>query len=284
MTAKAVARPTVQPATRQPDEVSFALTPFWMDNTWQLRATRDATTVFSAVAVRLSPKKWILEECLPQRRDATLAALLCQAARWLVTHASVSGIVAIHPAHWDDELVARGARSLQRINVLANVLDADYLRLHARVLPDDHYITTLRATADETDRLTQLSPASDRDGDGAVWRDVLGSCYGPLIPDASLTISTQAGPCAAIAVTQYRGRPFIGHLVTAESVRGQGLGRALLVHSLQQLHRTGWTDCRLHVVEENWIAHRLYRSVGFSRCQQTLRASYFTHEVRTDVY
>jgi GNAT superfamily N-acetyltransferase len=102
---------------------------------------------------------------------------------------------------------------------------------------------------------------------------VWSGCYGPVIDDASAMILRDELPCAAIAVTESRGVPLIGHLVTAETERGRGLARILLVESLRRLVRSGYHDCRLNVAEENWVAHRLYRSIGFTRWHPTLQAS-----------
>jgi len=58
----------------------------------------------------------------------------------------------------------------------------------------------------------------------------------------------------------------IGHVVSMmvrESARGQGLGRALLLHSLDELAGMGATSLALGVQGANETAIRLYRGVGF---------------------
>jgi ribosomal protein S18 acetylase RimI-like enzyme len=59
------------------------------------------------------------------------------------------------------------------------------------------------------------------------------------------------------------GRGWIEQLAVARSARGQGLGRALLLHSLAELRSRGATSLALGVQGENENASRLYRDIGF---------------------
>jgi ribosomal protein S18 acetylase RimI-like enzyme len=59
------------------------------------------------------------------------------------------------------------------------------------------------------------------------------------------------------------GRGWIEQLAVARSARGQGLGRALLLHSLAELRSRGATALALGVQGENENASRLYRDIGF---------------------
>jgi ribosomal protein S18 acetylase RimI-like enzyme len=59
------------------------------------------------------------------------------------------------------------------------------------------------------------------------------------------------------------GRGWIEQLAVARSSRGQGLGRALLLHSLAELRSRGATSFALGVQGENANASRLYRDIGF---------------------
>jgi len=77
----------------------------------------------------------------------------------------------------------------------------------------------------------------------------------------------------ATAITEYHGEPLVAHLVTTAELRGSGLGRAALIESLTRLSDAGYADCHLNVLEVNWVARRLYRSVGFVQDRPTLRAS-----------
>ena len=59
------------------------------------------------------------------------------------------------------------------------------------------------------------------------------------------------------------GRGWVEQLAVARSARGLGLGRALLLHSLAELHERGATSLALGVQGENENAIGLYRKVGF---------------------
>ena len=59
------------------------------------------------------------------------------------------------------------------------------------------------------------------------------------------------------------GRGWVEQLAVARSARGAGLGRALLLHSLAELHERGATSLALGVQGENENAIGLYRDVGF---------------------
>jgi ribosomal protein S18 acetylase RimI-like enzyme len=59
------------------------------------------------------------------------------------------------------------------------------------------------------------------------------------------------------------GRGWVEQLAVARSARGQGLGRALLLHSLAELRAHGATSFALGVQAENEHAIGLYRDVGF---------------------
>ena len=59
------------------------------------------------------------------------------------------------------------------------------------------------------------------------------------------------------------GRGWVEQLAVARSARGLGLGRALLLHSLSELHERGATSLALGVQGENESATGLYRDVGF---------------------
>ncbi|MCT2587061.1 GNAT family N-acetyltransferase [Actinophytocola gossypii] len=243
----------------------------WWDNTWLVRAVSADGTVLTCLATRTGRESCLLDELLPRRRDPRLAGLLVAAADRVRDDLGVTTVLAVHPADWDEHLSGHGVTPLHRMAHLGLLLDDEQLRAHHRPLPDGHAIVPLHTTT-EAD-LAGLSTGPGRERDLAVWRDVRSGGYGPVIADASLAVGTGSGVTAAIAVSEYRGRPLIGHCVTGEAHRGHGLGRAVLVESLRRLAAAGYADCHLNVVADNWIAHRLYRSVGFSPRRPPLRVT-----------
>ena len=60
------------------------------------------------------------------------------------------------------------------------------------------------------------------------------------------------------------GRGWIQQLAVARPSRGLGLGRALLLHALADLHGAGATSYALGVEAANEHALGLYRDVGFA--------------------
>jgi len=75
----------------------------------------------------------------------------------------------------------------------------------------------------------------------------------------------RVGICIA---TPYVGFGFVGELIVAKAVRGHGIGRRLLEHSVQYLH-----DCGAQTVYLDGVlaAVSLYERVGFRRVCRSLR-------------
>lgn len=252
------------------------------DGTERFLLRRDGQTVFTCLATRRTGSTWFVTECLPQRRDPGSAALLLAVCDHLMTESGATDVVTISPGFWGPQLAASGARTLQRIIPMRLQLDEDLLLLHARSLPVPDRLAPLDTSADAPARLAQLSADDQREGDLMVWEETLGGVYGPVITEASLQLGGRAKPSAAIAVTEYLGNPLIAHIVIAAAERGEGLGKALLVESLRRLWDCGYVECHLNVVVDNWIAHRLYRSIGFTQIGPELLASWVSRAVPGD--
>lgn len=73
-----------------------------------------------------------------------------------------------------------------------------------------------------------------------------------------------AAGLAAVALCERRddGVGFVDYLAVAARARGQGLGRALLLHALAALRAQGLTAGELFVQADNANATRLYESIG----------------------
>ncbi len=83
--------------------------------------------------------------------------------------------------------------------------------------------------------------------------------------DPSLWLLHEDGAgLAAVALCERRdgGIGFVDYLAVAARSRGQGLGRALLLHGLAALRAEGLTAAELFVQAENANATRLYESIG----------------------
>ncbi len=72
----------------------------------------------------------------------------------------------------------------------------------------------------------------------------------------------------------------IPNLVVAEDYRGQGLGRELILHVLQQFRDSGLTHARIETLAQNDAGNSLYRSVGF---QEVARQIHFALDLRASV-
>jgi ribosomal protein S18 acetylase RimI-like enzyme len=254
-----------RPATTVTGETIEVLA--WRSNSWLVRASTADGREFSCLVTRPNSASLLLHDCLPQRRDPVLAELLLAAASHVrSTLGSDDEVYAVHPAAWDEYLRDTGTLALHGMAHLGLLLDDQLLQAHHRPLPDGYRRVPLREVAEDT-----LVALTGEAGDRAVWREVLTSRYGPVIDEASLAIHDGQTIVAAIAISEHLGKPLIGHCVSSTRHRGRGLGRLVLVDSLRQLAAIGYSDCDLHVLQDNWIAQRLYRSVGFGPLRAPLR-------------
>ncbi|MEV6236058.1 GNAT family N-acetyltransferase [Lentzea sp. NPDC051838] len=218
----------------------------------RLVTTRRGETVFECV-VRPAQGIHYVTECLPQRQNS--AEHLARALNYLGQQ-GITDVIVVHPETWDVAGTDCG-----RIVPMWLRLDPEMIASFERVLPIGY----------------QVEPYSDDvPQDRSVFEEIGRGQYGPLIPEASLRIVADGRTRGAIAVTEDRGVPLIGHLVVEEAKRGAGLGRTLLVRGLLGLADAGYVDCRLNVMAGNFAARRLYRSIGFVQDRATLKASRVT--------
>jgi GNAT superfamily N-acetyltransferase len=265
----------VRPAPpRRAAGLSIEFQPSW-GTSWRVLARRTADTAFTCTATRDRQGVWILNEFLPRRQDPELTSSLLAVCRRLTAEHGATHIVALAPISWEHELATAGATPLQRVVPMRLPLDEEMLRVRRQPLPIENRLAPLEVSADTSDQLAALSDEAGRAGDLRVWQESLAGDLGPLIPGASMCVFEGQTIRAAIAVTEYHGAPLIAHIVTDAGQRGTGLGRQLVMESLLALCEAGYPDCHLNVVEDNWVAHRLYRSIGFAPAGPTLRVHHF---------
>lgn len=221
-------------------------------------ANRDGETVFSCV-VRPAGGLNYVTDCLPQRDDPAVVEHLQRALKFLAAEHGMTDVITVLPEFWDV-----GGTDCGRIVPMWLRLDSELIASFERVLPVGYRIEPLSAEL----------PGSAHDH--SVFRELTDGQYGPLVPEASLAVVADGTTRGAIAVTEDRGVPLVGHLVVEPAERGGGLGRTLLVRSMLGLAAAGYADCRLNVMAENFAARRLYRSIGFVQDRATLRASRVT--------
>ncbi|OLR93191.1 GNAT family N-acetyltransferase [Actinokineospora bangkokensis] len=234
-----------------------------------VRASAPGVPEFSCTAARGLGGQVALHDFRPHRRDPGAAALLLAAAARVGAEFGVAEVVAIHPDCWDADLV--GTRRLHRMVHMGLLLDGDLLAERVRPLPDGHAVRPLAPVPDDV--LADLSPQGVRPLDLSVWREVRAGAHGPLIDQASVVVEVDGAVVAAVAVTEHHGVPLIGHCVASAEHRGSGFGKAVLLAALTRLIDVGYAECHLHVVEGNWVARRLYRSLGFTAVRPPLRVS-----------
>lgn len=70
-------------------------------------------------------------------------------------------------------------------------------------------------------------------------------------------------PAAPSTLSQYRQQANIGGIVVAQSARGRGLGRAIMLELEQLIYKHGIRQVRLVVVSGNAAAENLYHGLGF---------------------
>ncbi len=212
---------------------------------------------------------------MPRQDSPQAAADLAQVCEHLLVEHAVTDVISIHPESWTEKLVAAGADRLQRMIHLSLRLEANLLGMHQRPLPDGYRIEPLLLPEDDPGPLSVLSHEDRRTEDLRVWEDALSGCYGPVIPEGSRMAVSLDGLHAAVVVTSHRGSPFVANIATAPGERGRGFGHAVLVDAMAGLAAAGHTDCELSVVEDNWVAHRMYRSIGFHAHRPVSQVSWF---------
>lgn len=241
-----------------------------------LRLTVDpgGQVAFGCTATRRPTGTWFVTDCLPLRRGPDGAALLLGVCDYLFAEQRASDLIVVHPEFWDSWLQAAGATPLQRMLAMRLDLDRELLTMHERVLPGRYRIKRLAAST------AGLAPLIETDGDRQVWLDTFEGHYGRPIPEATVAVFADADVRSAVAVTEYEGTPFLAQCVTSPEERGKGLGRAALLAGLTNLADAGYVDCRLNVEAENWLARRMYRSVGFIQTGPALRVSHLGKKSR----
>ncbi|GAB2838404.1 GNAT family N-acetyltransferase [Lentzea nigeriaca] len=220
-------------------------------------ASRHGETVFECV-VRPAQGLWYVTECLPQRDDPATTDHLVRVLGYLKEQ-GIGDVIVLHPEFWDV-----GGTDCGRIVPMWLRLDADMIASFERVLPVGYAVEPFSGDL----------PGEPHDL--SVFAELTSNQYGPIIPEASLRIVADGSTRGAIAVTEDRGVPLVGHLVVEPAERGGGLGRTLLVRGMLGLANAGYVDCRLNVMADNFAARRLYRSIGFVQDRATLRASRVT--------
>lgn len=254
-------------------DLTIETAPHW-DDAMRILVRRRGCTLFACSVTPGHGSPWFITDCLPHRRDAEPAALLLAVCDRLSADHGADRFIAITPDFWSGHLAAGGAALMQRVVPMWLPLDEELLSMHGKPLPATYRIAPLEPAAAEPAELVHLSADTDRTGDLRVWKETFAHRYGPVIPPATLQLVGDSGRSGAIAVTEHQGTPLVAHFVIAAAERGSGFGRAVLVESLIRLSRSGYVDCRLNVVADNWVAHRLYRSIGFIQSGPTLRVSH----------
>lgn len=95
---------------------------------------------------------------------------------------------------------------------------------------------------------------------------ILAGNYGRFIDAASFVHASRTGELdAAILVTDYApyGGPVIALVVAGKAVQQQGLGSALVSHSLAALQQLGKCHCCARITSGNVCSERLFQACGF---------------------
>jgi ribosomal protein S18 acetylase RimI-like enzyme len=126
-------------------------------------------------------------------------------------------------------------------------------RLHA-----DAY----RNTFDRFLFLLYLDPERDAE---LTTREILNGRWGEFLPWASPVVERGGAIRAAVLVVRASYGPLIADVMVDPTVRGQGLGRAVLLAAVAALRERRESVAVLNVTEGNERAIALYRRVGFVR-------------------
>jgi ribosomal protein S18 acetylase RimI-like enzyme len=151
------------------------------------------------------------------------------------------------------------------------------LRLRSLLLglPSAPDVAGLRAVqAEDRDALAALmfaayagtidaEPSDTLDGAAREVQTTFDGVYGPFLPAASFVVVRGAELASATLVTRFDGAPMIAFTLTAPAFARQGLGRALMLHSMAALAGAGEQRVDLAVTDGNTPAQRLYAQLGF---------------------
>ena len=87
--------------------------------------------------------------------------------------------------------------------------------------------------------------------------------YGEFLPETSVIIERDGDIATATLITLFEELPFVCFTMTAPQFKRQGLARASLLASIQNLQNAQETVLRLMVTSSNTPALRLYEHLGF---------------------
>lgn len=87
--------------------------------------------------------------------------------------------------------------------------------------------------------------------------------YGEFLPETSVIIERDGDIATATLITRFEELPYVCFTMTAPQFKRQGLARASLLASIQNLQNAQETVLRLMVTSSNTPALRLYEHLGF---------------------
>jgi GNAT superfamily N-acetyltransferase len=171
-----------------------------------------------------------------------------------------------------DALVERGAELVRAswLMVMALPAEVDTGETDIRPLrdaPDEYGELVWRAYPPEHPDHDMLE-ATPADAAGTIRGYLDGRIVGPLLRAASCEAWSDdrlAGMCVISrmpADDEYEGSPWVTDVCVVPDVQGQGLGRAMLAHSIRTLSDAGETSLGLAVTQGS-PARRLYDALGF---------------------
>ena len=89
--------------------------------------------------------------------------------------------------------------------------------------------------------------------------------HGPFIENCSRVVERNLKIVSAILVTAWQGRPFVAYAMTAPGWKRQGLARAGMLNTMQDVLANGEMLLSLVVTVKNEAAYSLYQDLGFVR-------------------
>ena len=94
-------------------------------------------------------------------------------------------------------------------------------------------------------------------------RKTFTGAYGPFLPQCSRVIERNGQIVAATLVTGWQDRPFVAFAMTAPEFKRQGIARASMLNTMQDVLKCGESLLSLVVTVQNEPAFNLYQSLGF---------------------
>ncbi len=205
------------------------------------------------------PQMWVdlnLAAVEPSGRVDGALTPLVKAAMPALRHAGANGIVCLAPPGWLQEGLARAGFAEE--DQVITYAYTDYLRL----LPADQSATLRGANGGDADAVLQVNALAF----GPFWQYDDPVVLGWMLTADRAVVAEAGEEIGGFAITTTGLAGSYAHLIrvaTHPRFRGRGIGRQLVIDSVDFARDVGAPGLALNTQASNRISRRLYESLGF---------------------